>query len=148
VYSTLIVLAAGCGSSSSSTSGNDQAPDEFMKTLIGYSFRGQYGRVYDLLHPGQKQLVSREAFQDCNQGDGTDVELDSIKTVEIYDDPVDVPGIPQRTSKAVTLKIKVRQGDATESVTRTSHAVRVDERWAWIFGPSDIDTYRQGECPT
>jgi hypothetical protein len=116
---TLIELGAGCGSSSSSTSGSDEAPDDFMKTMIGYSFKGQYGRVCDLLHPGEKQFVSREAFQDCNQGDAPTSNSTRL-TVEIYDDPIDVPGIPQRTSKAVTLKIAVRQGDATESVTRTS----------------------------
>jgi hypothetical protein len=145
------LIASGCGSSSSKAkvAGTDETPDAFMKRLLEYDFKGQYGRSYDLLHPGQQPFVSREKFQDCAQASASeDAELQSIKTVEVYDDPLHSPGVPQTTSKAVTLKITVRAGTETGAITRTMHAVNIGTRWAWVLRSSDVASYKAGECPT
>ena len=125
----------------------DEKPDEFFERLMGYEYKAQWGRAWDLLHPAQQAFVSREKLQECQSDFPTNVELESFKTVEIYDDPIDLPAIPQKTSKAVTYEFTVRQGSNTETNTRTSHAILVDGRWAWVLAPGDEKYLKAGECP-
>jgi hypothetical protein len=143
------LIATGCGSSSSQhVAGIDETPDAFMKRLLEYDFKGQYGRSYDLLHPGQQPFVSRDKFQDCSQASTSeDADLQSIKTIEVYDDPLHSPGVPQTTSKAVTLRITYGVGTETGQITRTMHAVDIGTRWAWVLRTSDVDSYKAGDCP-
>jgi hypothetical protein len=172
--SALILLAlaalAGCGSSSTEKQSAQtvvattpegtttlattvqepsEKPDDFMKRVIDYDLKGQFGRAWDVLHPGQQTFVSREKFQDCQSADFTgDFELTSAKTMEIYDDRINVLGVPQRTSKAVTLKISGKSGETSASFTRTLHAVLVSGRWAWVLPNADARAYKAGACPS
>jgi hypothetical protein len=122
----------------------EESPDAFMKRLLEYGFNGQFGRAWDELHPGQQAIVSRKKFQECAVEDFPSAPLKSIKTVEISDDPVDLPGILQKTSKAVTLKVTVGQGSTTDSDTLTLHAILLDGRWVWVLQPVWMSP---GSCP-
>jgi hypothetical protein len=168
VIFTLGLLAAMTGCSSSkesvtvtvaqtSTSGTStttttttpsETADAFYKRLLGYDFKGQWGRTWDVLHPAEKRYVTRERFTDCMQQSSGDLpELVSIKTVEVYDDPLDLKGIPQKSSKAVTYKLTLKSGDQQESTTQTSHAVLVGDHWTWILKDADLASYKAGDCP-
>ena len=91
-----------------------------MKQLLDYEFKGQFGRSWDLLHPGHQAVVDRDTYTSCMQEkssslpSGVDVDVD-----EVYDDPINVEGIPERTSKAVTMTLS--KGSDKETVT--AHAV-------------------------
>jgi hypothetical protein len=165
---TVTVMFAGCGSSkpqavtvtvsSTGASGATVAtttiatptekPDAFLKRLLDYDFKGQWNRSWAMLHPGQQRFVDREKFADCNTDSFPGAELVSVKTIEVYEDPLDVPGVPQKNSKAVTLKITMRAGSTEDSITQTFHAVPVGDRWAWVLGASDAAAFKAGECPT
>jgi hypothetical protein len=122
----------------------DESPDDFIVRLLRRFFDGQFGRTWDELHPGHQALVTRSRYEDCasRSSEGTP-RIDRIEVKEVYDDPIDVERIPERTSKAVTVRIV----SGAEEVTRTMHAVLVDDRWRWVLQAEDIDTYQAGGCP-
>jgi hypothetical protein len=140
----LVVLLLGAGWALSSakhgvTAQPKEQPDEFFKRLLAYEFTGQSGRA----------LVPRKKYQQrATDFYPAGIEVTGFKTVEIYDDPIDVPGVPQKTSKAVTYTLTLTQGSATEEQTFTSHAVQVGDRWAWIFGAEDAKAYKAGTSPS
>jgi hypothetical protein len=167
LIAAIILIGAGCGSSkpkvvtvtvattsesgattkTTTTVAPSEKPDAFLKRLITYGFNGQWGRSWDLLHPGQRRFVNRDKFMDCSSDAFPSAELVSLKTVETYDDPLNVPGVPQRSSKAVTLKLTVRSGEQGETGNQTFHAVPVGDRWAWVLSTSDANAYKSGSCP-
>ena len=97
----------------------DESPGDFMKQLLDYEFKGQFGRSCDRCTPVQA-VVDRDTYTSCMQEkssslpSGVDVDVD-----EVYDDPINVEGIPERTSKAVTMTLS--KGSDKETVT--AHAV-------------------------
>jgi hypothetical protein len=161
-------IAAGCGSSgpkvetvtvattsesgatttTTTTASPSEKPDAFLKRLLDYDFKGQWGRSWALLHPGQRHYVDQEKFAECNGAAFPSAELVSVKTVEVYDDALDLPGVPQESSKAVTLKISIRSGDQQQTFSQTFHAVPVGNRWAWVLSKSDAAAYKSGVCPS
>ena len=115
---TTITVTNSAGSAVETTL--DESPGDFMKQLLDYEFKGQFGRSWDLLHPGHQAVVDRDTYTSCMQEkssslpSGVDVDVD-----EVYDDPINVEGIPERTSKAVTMTLS--KGSDKETVT--AHAV-------------------------
>lgn len=167
VLSTLGLLAAmtGCSSSketvtatvaNTSTSGTStttttatpsETADEFFKRLLGYTFKRQWGREWDALHPAQQRYVSRDEFTDCIDELVSDPgELVSVETVEVYDDPIDVKSIPQKRSTAVTYKATVNLDGQQETSTETAHAVQVGDHWTWIMTDSELAPFKAGKC--
>lgn len=124
-----------------------EQPDAFFKRLLGYELGGQFGKSWDLLHPGHQALVTRARYASCSADDFGATSLAGVETVDVHDEPIDVREVPQKTSKAVTLKLTLAAGETQEATTHTFHAVRVADRWAWYFGDSVIDAYEDGDCP-
>jgi hypothetical protein len=160
----VFALAVGCGGDEDSSADGgtvsvdvgqetvppepDQEPGEFLEDLLGYYFKGQYGRAWEVLHPGHKAIVSRSKFDECvSAGFPSSAELSDVDVVEEYDEPISLPHVPEKTSKAVTLRLTVRSGEASETDTDTYHAVDVGGRWAWVLESQDVAAYERGECP-
>jgi hypothetical protein len=148
-----VAALAGCGGDGAAPTAPEvdvaaiEKPDAFFKRLLGYELGGDFGRSWDLLHPGHQALVTRSKYSSCSRDDFGEAKLARVDTVGVYDQPIDVPDVPEKTSKAVTLRIVLDTAGERETSTHTFHAVRLDDRWAWYFGNSLIDAYRQGVCP-
>jgi len=124
---------------------------EFFSRRIDYEFKGQFGRSWDELHPGQQALVPRTRYEECRDEASDDiagVDFKGLKVVETYEDPIDVIGVEEKTSTAVTVRITVSDGTDSRIITDTFHAIAVDGRWAWILPPADVRAFKQGVCPT
>jgi hypothetical protein len=163
-----LAVAAGCGGGSSTatvtqtvttpgggtsvqTTTVDETPGDFYEQLLGYDFVGQWGRSWDLLHPGQQALVTREAFTDCQDqraGILSQYEFDGIDVNQTYEDPLDVTGVPEKTSTAVTYTVKYHQGSQHHTERSTSHAVLHDGEWRWVLSNADVKAYQDGTCPS
>jgi len=72
----------------------------------------------------------------------------AAEVIETYEDPIDLAGVPEKTSTAVTVRITVSQAMNEETLTDTFHAVAVDGEWKWLLPPADVRAYKRGECPT
>jgi hypothetical protein len=75
----VVALAAGCGGNGDNetqanpaTTTPEQDAGDFMKELTERSLRGQYGRVWETLHPAHQAFVTRDRFDTCQRDeDGT-----------------------------------------------------------------------------
>ena len=128
--------------------GSSPKPEAMMVQLMRYYSLEQFGRAYDLLHPGQKKFVSRDKFATCMQRDFPRFDLVSIKKIDQYRDPIDIVGVPQRTSVAVTFRMTLGSPNGSkESANLTRHAVWIGTRWAWFFTNDAVASYRKSQCP-
>ena len=139
---------SGATTTATTTATPSEKPDAFLKRLLDYDFKGQWGRTWTLLHPGQRHYVDRNKFVECASASFPTGELTSVKTVEVYDDTIDLPGVPQKSAKAVTLKITIGSGDQQQTFDQTIHAVPIENRWAWVLPKSDAAAYKSGSCPS
>ena len=174
-----VMLLAGCGGSgeeesltpptteAASTSGStratssteeapaepDQDPGDFIRTHIERSVKGQYGRVWESMHPDHKAVAPRSRWSRCESEQNDDdegYELAGVDVLEVYDEPLQIPGQSGEVdSKAITVKISVSHPVLEDpvSVTDTVHAVAVDGEWTWILTPSDYEAFAKGQCP-
>ncbi len=127
-----------------------ESPGEFLQRVHDYELKSQYGRSWDGLHPGHQAVVTRERYDECRSGRfaGVSGEIESFDVIEVYDDPINVIGVPEKTSKAVTMRFTVTAGDLRETITDTAHAVQVGDHWVWLLTPGDVRDYKAGTCPT
>ena len=132
------------------TTEDRESVEDFIVRVAEYTEKGQYGRVYELLHPAQKKLMTANDLADCldeTRGQlGGDV---TYKIEEVYDEPWDIAGTKLRTqpSKAVTVTIQYTQGDEQILIeTFTQHVVNVDGEWRWIASPDVVEALKTGVC--
>lgn len=131
---SVAALAVACGNSDSTESAGDA-----VLRQLDFASKGQYGRMWEELHPAHQALVSRDRFDEC----ANEIEVPDLRIVEVYDEPIDVYAIPEKTSKAVTFSYKSGDGRSTE----TLHQVMVDGAWRWVFSTEAARAYEAGDCP-
>jgi hypothetical protein len=134
----LAVIAAGCGSSST-TPGKESAADFVKRVTLEFS-RGQSGRLWDELVPADQAIVSRATFVTCEGNEG--FGLKTMHVLDTYDDPTSIAGTSQPAT-AVTLKVTADDG----TTTATMHAISVNGRWHWTLQPAEYAAYAKGKCP-
>jgi hypothetical protein len=122
-------------------------PGTLIEQVYGRLHGGQYGRAWDLLHPAHQAIVSRARYIACAADWPQTPGLARFEVLRVYDDPIDVPLVPQRTSKAVTYRVTLTAGGLRDSFTSTGHAVDVAGRWRWVLAGPDIETFLDGQCP-
>jgi hypothetical protein len=165
----LLLGASGCGgggkagktvtvaktvTTSTATTTTAQQPTEsagvFLKRILLEEGRGQYGREYDSLHPGQQKFVSKTLFIACEQelvSSSTSQPIAAVKIDEIYEEPIDVPGVTSKPlpAKAVTMTLT---GSSGATSTRTQHAISVDGQWRWILPQRNASQFvKDNGCP-
>jgi hypothetical protein len=134
------LLLAGCG--------GDVDPGHTPAGLAQVRFldnlyNGRLGPVYTSLHPAYRRLVPRKRFVACTRAAALG-GLDSIEVLDVYNDPVDIPGSGRVPAKAVRVRLTSSDGEAT---TFVNHEVEVGPRWRWVLNPAAVSAYRAGRCP-
>lgn len=138
----LVALLAGCG-------GASKAPREpvgaFMTRILREELNGQWSKQWTELHPAHQKLISRSQYVACSRGIGTNVATgrETFKVLDVVDDPIHVQGVPQTSSKLVTITV---HSPGVTSLTYRLHAVAVSGRWAWILGDRFIAAIDRGKC--
>ena len=140
----LSVLAVASGTASAA----QPKPEDVLVQALRFLSLGQYGREYNLLHPGQKKLIRRQLFVDCwTRSPVPKFDIVSVKKFDQYRDPIKLVGVPQRVAQAVTFRIVVRSSGQTESFNQTWNAVRVGNKWVWVLPNASVRAFRRGTCP-
>jgi hypothetical protein len=135
----LAVLVVGCGGEvdpARTPAGSAQV--RFLEDL----YNGRVDRPYASLHPAFRRIVPRARFVECTLRARLG-GLDSIEILEVYDDPVDIPGSGTIGAKAVRVRLTSSSGDTT---TFVSHEVKVGPRWRWVLNDAATRAYRAGRC--
>jgi hypothetical protein len=142
VLALLATLAlAGCGGDvDPATTPAGRAQVRYLEGL----YNGRFGAAYDTLHPAYKTIVSRSQFSDCAARTIPVGQLDSIEVLDVFDDPVQIPGSGEQKAKAVRVRITSTSG--TE-VTFVNHEVEVEDRWDWVLSDKAVTAYQASRCP-
>jgi hypothetical protein len=139
----LLLVAAGCGGASAG------APKEgvgiFMTRILREEINGQWSKQWAELHPGHQKLITRAEYVACSRQMGTNLATGNevFHVLAVRDEAIHVQGVPQKTSKLVTISFKA---PGTTALTYRLHAVDVSGRWAWILGDRFIAAVDRGKC--
>lgn len=141
----LVALAAGCGGSGSATP--KESVGVFMTRILREEINGQWARQWAELHPGHRRLITRAQYVACSRKMNTDIATgkEVFRVLAVANDPIHVAGVPQRTSKLVTITFTQR-GKATGALTYRLHAVADKGRWVWILGDRFLTAVSRGRC--
>jgi hypothetical protein len=145
-----ILVVAGCGGGSTSSSAPPQGPGLFMSSLIREKATGQYDLAWQSLHPSHQEVAPEKVYIRCENLTVFPGHLVKVSVVQVRDDPVLIAGEKKSVpAKAVTLKVAVNSpGIPRPVVVRdTYHAVEVDGHWTWILTEDNFAEYKAGKCP-
>ena len=111
--------------------------------LLEDLYNGRFAEAYADLHPSHQAIVSRSLFVRCARQTVPVGTLDSIETLEVFDDETRGLVLGGEPTKGVRLRVTLNDG---RSSTFVNHAVKVGDRWRWILNQEAIDAYRAGRC--
>ena len=137
----VVALTAGCGGDvdpAATPAGLAQV--RFLDQL----YNGQIERAYATLHPAYQRVVPRSRFVQCTRRAALG-GLDSIEVLDVYDDPVQIPGAGKAGAKAVRVRLTSSDGQAT---TFVNHEVKVGPRWRWVLNDAALKAFQAGKCPS
>lgn len=112
--------------------------------LLEDLYNGRFGQAYEDLHPSHQNLVSRALFIRCARETIPVGRLDSIETLDVFDDETRGLRLGNEPTKAVRIRLTLTDGGST---TFVNHEVKVGERWRWVLNQAAIEAYQAGRCP-
>jgi len=123
-----------------------EQPGVFITRILREEINGQWARQWDELHPGHQQLITRAAYVACSREMATNIGTGSeiFRVLDVRDEPINVEGVPQKTSKLVTITFRGRSRNSV--LTYRLHAVAIGSRWAWILGDRFLTQVERGRC--
>ena len=142
------VALAGCGSSSQARTGAGRAhpetPGHFVTRILREEITGQWAAQWQDLHPGQQKLITRDQYVLCSERIGTNVGTgrERFTVHQIRNVPFHELGVPERTSKLVTISV----AGPTLHSTFHVHAVLDKGRWRWVLGGALLRSVDKGRC--
>jgi hypothetical protein len=141
---TVTALGGGCGGASAGARGENVGV--FMTRILREEIGGQWARQWGELHPGHQRLITRLQYVACSRALETNIATgrEVFKVLDVRDQPIDVRGVSQRTSKLVT--ISFHAGGGANALTYQLHAVALQGRWAWILGQRFLSAIAHGRC--
>jgi hypothetical protein len=140
----LALLAAAAAGCTLSENEQDRTAGVEVKDVIEQEYVGDYGTVWDTLHPRHQRLVSRKDYEDCRRTIDVKGTIESVLILDVRDQPLTVYGLRPRTpSKAVKVRVTTDEG----GYTATYHVVRVGDRWRWVLSDRAARGFARGPCP-
>jgi hypothetical protein len=121
-------------------------PAQAMRRVIRHELAGRLGRSWSLLVQEQRDIVDRELYVRCPNGQPIDDARISI--LGVRDQTYAVPAIGRTETKAVRWRMTVPQpGGEPITLSRTGHLVAQDGSWRWTLSEQSFRLYRAGVCP-
>jgi hypothetical protein len=138
----VVVFATSCGGGSATTtptptiapvSSSGQTAADAAIALIQLFDQDQWGPAWDLLHPAQQAVMTREAWTTCAPKANIPV-LNDLKVLSSFEENIPIPGTgASGTSVAVIVQFTATSGDKTTTSSVTRHMFLVDGQWRWIL---------------
>ncbi len=112
--------------------------------------RGQYGRVWPLLHPRYRRVTTRAFWESCQRkrarvADG--IEWISIKATDAYADRIALPLLGTVPVVAVSIEAKFEYLGAKRTVRDTVYWMRLNGKWIGLWEPETYRAYKAHRCP-
>lgn len=139
VLVAVVLLGAACSSggakpaasASTATTVTEAGAEAALRLQVQQLSDGQFGLMYDTLHPAQQAVLSKDRFVACYRKIAPAGTITDVKVKTHYSESVLIPGTSQHAdSTAITTSFKVGGGTAS---TATFHEFNVDGTWRWTF---------------
>jgi hypothetical protein len=147
IGASLLALAAPATSASS-------PKYELLKQLqvaqTWASIRGQYGRVWPLLHPQYQRVTTRAFWEACQRKRArktAGVEWLSVKATAAYPDRVTLPLLGSIPVVAVSFEVKSKYLGSTKTVRDTHYWATLNSNWVGLWDPETYRAYKAHRCP-
>jgi hypothetical protein len=121
-----------------------ETADAFVKRHLEYEVKGEWGRDWDVLHPLHQGIITRPQYVYCKEGELNYKGTETVRVVETFDNPIDVPGIP--SGRIMGASVEIYTAGKTDGISFTDHAVKLRGGWRWILDGREADQYARGEC--
>lgn len=109
-----------------------QDPAAAFQDIMDLTTTGQFGPLYDVLHPAQQAIINRDDYIWCAQQqleDDPEFRDVEVHVVETYSDTIRIPGTDERDE--VTALVVDAEYEGVQA-TDTSYLAQIDESWRWI----------------
>jgi hypothetical protein len=112
--------------------------------LLEDLYAGKFDRAYARLLPSHQRLVSERLFRACGALTVPKGQLDSIETLDVFDETTSIPGLGKQRAKAVRIRLTLKNGS---TATFVNHEVKDGGRWYWVLNDAAAKAYEKGRCP-
>jgi hypothetical protein len=137
----LCVLVSGCALEENT---QDHEAGTAVKDVLEREYGGDYGTVWNSLHPRHQRLVTRREYEECRRGIDVEGTIESVLILDVRDEPLVIYGLRPRTpSKAVKVRVTTDESEYTASY----HVVRVGDRWRWVLTDRAARGFARSDCP-
>jgi hypothetical protein len=118
--------------------------------VVAANIRGEYGKVWPLLHPRYQLVTTRAFWESCQRkkaASQTGIEWLSIKATDAYPDRVTLPLLGNVRVTAVTIEAKIEYLGSRHTVTDTNYWIKIGSRWRGTWKPEVYRAYKAHRCP-
>ncbi len=141
-----IALTVACGEDEGANSSDataemvDQAAEVATRGLTA-AISGDWGAVYDDLHPAQQAVVNRDKFVECRSQ--VTAPPYAITVTQVGHDTMTAPEIYDRSSWAVLYDLQL---EGHETISSRVHIYDEDGQMSWYMDQENMDALRAGRC--
>jgi hypothetical protein len=141
-----LLLTVACGDDgdagdSSPTTETMQAVENLATQVLTSSISGDWGAVYDKLHPAQQAVVNRDLFVQCRSQ--ITAPPYTVLVTQVGHDTMTAPEIYDRSSWAALYDLQL---EGYETISSRSHIYDEDGQLSWYMDQASIDKFRAGGC--
>ena len=154
VFVAALALAAGVATGASA-----QSPEQFFQEMTGRVATGQWGKMYDTMHPAEQRVLSYGDFHRCAV-----MKMRLAKTV-MGVDPASGRFVSAKVApktKAVTISgthvlvratvvsytISITEGGRRVKSASLQYIIRVDGGWRWFDTDTTAADSKKANCGT
>ena len=126
---------------------------KFQVALTWANIRGQYGKVWPLLHPRYQRVTTRAFWEACQRKRAqkrAGVEWISVKATDAYSDRITLPLLGSISVVAVSIEAKLKYRGTTQTVRETHYWTQYGKwgTWAGLWEPPTYRAYKAHRCPS
>ncbi|HEX5166986.1 MAG TPA: hypothetical protein VFV93_16385 [Thermomicrobiales bacterium] len=118
-----------------------QAVQDLATKILAASIEGNWGAVYDELHPAQQAVVNRDSFVQCRSQ--ITAPPYTVVVTQVGHDTMTAPEIYDRNSWAVLYNLQL---EGYETISSRSHVYDEDGQLSWYMDEPSMDAFRAGGC--
>jgi len=112
---------------------SSQSAGEFAVTVKKLELAKKWGRLWSVLHPGQRAFIPRTLFVRCmSEQRVVSAKPRTITAVATLSVRASIPGVTSTRVPIKAVRVHLDYGRSAPSQTLTTKVVRVRGSWSWI----------------
>jgi hypothetical protein len=129
----MLVLGAEATSAKPYVARSSQSAGQFAVTVKKLELAKKWGRLWSVLHPGQRAFIPRSLFVRCiSKHRLVSPKPRTITPVATLSVRASIPGVTKARVPIKAVRVHLDYGRSAPSQTLTTKVVRVRGSWSWI----------------